>query len=95
MTASNINNLNITVSGMIPVDLTYEHSNFNTTQGVVTYNTSTRKFGCGLGSYELGSDNTIISEKTVTVSSCDEFINNTEITSSSLLAPDSTLNNGQ
>ena len=87
--------INIIVKDIIPIEFTYTHPNFNTTQGAATFNVGTREFEWNLGTFVLGSGNTITLTYTLTVGICGEFINQAEIINSSLVDPDSTPNNGQ
>lgn len=86
---------NIEVKDIIPTDFTYNHPNFSTTQGTVTFNAGTREFEWDLGGFTLTVGDSISLSYTVTVDVCGEFVNQAEITNSSLLDPDSTPNNGQ
>jgi len=88
---------NIIVKDIIPIDFTYIHvpSNYNTTQGTVTFSTGTRELEWNLGAFVLGAGNNIILTYTLTVDICGEFTNQVEITGSSLPDPDSIPNNGQ
>jgi len=85
----------IAMEDVIPVDMTYSHPNFSTTQGVVSYNAGTRVLTWNLGAYVLTNGSSISLDYTVTVDVCGEFTNQAEITNSSLLDLDSTPNNGQ
>ena len=85
----------IVVKDVIPVEFTYTHPNFSTTQGTVTFNAGTRVLEWNLGAYALSAGNTITLTYIVSVDNCGEFTNLAEIINSSLIDPDSTPNNGK
>ncbi|MBJ2176197.1 DUF11 domain-containing protein [Aureibaculum sp. A20] len=84
---------NIVVKDIIPTDFTYNHPDFITTQGTATFN-AMRELVWDLGGFTLPVGDSISLTYTVTVDNCGEFINQAEITNSSLNDPDSTPNNG-
>ncbi|MET2986685.1 FG-GAP-like repeat-containing protein [Aureibaculum conchae] len=87
----------IEVSDIIPTDFTYTHipANYSTSQGTVTFNAGARALNWDLGAFILPNGDSITLQYTVTVDVCGEFVNQAEITNSSVSDPDSTPNNGQ
>ncbi|RPD89702.1 DUF11 domain-containing protein [Aureibaculum marinum] len=83
---------NIVVKDIIPTDFTYNHPNFSTPQGTVTFTGGELEWD--LGGFVLPVGDSISLTYTVTVDNCGEFVNQAEITNSSLNDPDSTPNNG-
>ena len=84
---------NIIVEDVLPTDVTYQ--NAIPSQGTATFNAGTRILQWNVGAYVLASGNSITLTYTVIVDVCGEFVNQAEITNSSLVDPDSTPNNGQ
>ena len=82
---------NIVVKDIIPTDFTYNHPNFSTTQGTVTYIAGELEWNLGGFTLPVGDS---IDLTTVTVDVCGEFVNQAEITNSSINDPDSTPNSG-
>lgn len=83
---------NIVVKDIIPTDFTYNHPNFSTTQGAVTFTAGELEWN--LGGFTLPVGDSIDLTYTVTVDVCGEFVNQAEITNSSINDPDSTPNSG-
>lgn len=81
---------NVVVRDVIPADFTYNHPNFSTTQGNVTFNVGTRQLEWNLGAYNIPIGSSISLSYTVTVDNCGSFVNQAEIINSSLSDPDST-----
>ena len=89
------NNKNIIVKDIIPLGFTYNHPNYSTSIGEVTFNSATNELIWDLGSNIIDVDSFVTLSYTVTVTSCGTFTNFAEITSAFKTDPDSTPNNGQ
>ena len=84
----------IIVRDIIPTDFTYTHlpTNYSTSQGTVTFNSSALTWD--LGAYVLTNGSSITLSYTIKVDVCGEFKNQVEIIQSSHADSDSTPNNG-
>ncbi|MCK0130648.1 DUF11 domain-containing protein [Flavobacteriaceae bacterium F08102] len=84
----------IIVRDIIPEDFTYDHPDFTTAQGMVTFNSETGVLEWDLTGYTLSSGSYIDLTYEVTVNFCGEFVNRAEIVGSSIVDIDSTADNG-